>query len=146
MECYFRYRIHYQNSCRWLYQGRCSEETVKCYPSLILIPHVFIWQVRKGESLKWKEETSSGEALVDKERVYRKEPSNAVVDKQDVIPSYKYGSTYIPILSMTFRFYCYVNKDFPIIMITNTKASPSIVQVMLRKCITSTLGASPFPS
>ena len=60
---------------------------------------VLLFKVSKSESLKWKEETSDGQAPVEKEKTYQKDPSNAMVDKQDVITSYKYGTTDVPVTS-----------------------------------------------
>ena len=53
--------------------------------------------MKKSDSLKWSEELNIGEALVDKERTYQKEQSNAIIDKQDVLTAFKYGTKIIPI-------------------------------------------------
>jgi len=53
--------------------------------------------VKKSDSLKWSEEIRTGEALVDKETTYQKEQSNAIIDKQDVLTAFKYGSKTIPL-------------------------------------------------
>jgi hypothetical protein len=59
--------------------------------------------VKKSDSLKWSEEITTGDALVDKERTYQKEQSNAIIDKQDVLTAFKYGTKTIPITGK-FRF------------------------------------------
>lgn len=65
--------------------------------SKIQIPISAYIKVKKSESLKWSEETSTEEALVDRERTYQKEQSNAMIDREDVISAYKYGSKLIPV-------------------------------------------------
>jgi len=53
-------------------------------------------QIKKKDDLKWKEETTN-EGLVEKERTYHKGPAGSiVVDQEDTINGYKYGSKYIP--------------------------------------------------
>ena len=58
-----------------------------------------MYQVKKKDDFKWKEETTS-EGLVERERTYHKGSDNSImIDQEDTINGYKYGPKYIPFSS-----------------------------------------------
>lgn len=60
------------------------------------LPTLPCFQSKKGDCLRWKEETADQEAMVERERTYEKDPTT-LIDQEYIISAYKYGSKNVPV-------------------------------------------------